>query len=162
MPLRRWRFVAADYHMGLVRRSVFTKDGIERAIHTTRVCLQAIYDCIPLSLDFESGFNPISRPSFLVEIYKNHDIHLVIPLVEMIHSRDSTAYYFEFNDALLMSGTVQSCTCVRQGEPVGPLVLNLEISIPLRNFRYLCRESSAIMAFLAMESFSLQRLPTRL
>jgi hypothetical protein len=35
--------VAAD-HLGPVQRSVFTKAGIERAIHTTRIGIQAIPD----------------------------------------------------------------------------------------------------------------------
>jgi hypothetical protein len=71
--------VAAD-HLGLVQRSVFTKAGIERAIHTTRIGLQAIPDCNLLSLDLGNAFNTISRRSFLAELYKNHVLHPIIPL----------------------------------------------------------------------------------
>jgi hypothetical protein len=42
--------VAVD-HMGHVQRSVFTKGGIERAIHTTWIGFQTILDCAILSLD---------------------------------------------------------------------------------------------------------------
>jgi hypothetical protein len=66
--------VAAD-HLGHVQRSVFTKAGIERAIHTTRIGLQTILDCNLLSLDLENAFNTISRRNFLAELYKNPDLH---------------------------------------------------------------------------------------
>jgi hypothetical protein len=56
--------VAAD-HMGLVQRSVFTKACIERVTYTTRIGLQAIHDCILLSLDMENAVNTISRRNFL-------------------------------------------------------------------------------------------------
>jgi hypothetical protein len=58
--IARIAIVAAD-HLGHVQRSVFTKVGIERAIHTTRIGLQAILDCSLLSLDMENAFNTISR-----------------------------------------------------------------------------------------------------
>jgi hypothetical protein len=67
--------------MGHVQRSVFTKVGIERAIHTTRIGLQAFHDCSLLSLDLENAFNTISRRSILAELYKNHYLHPTIPLV---------------------------------------------------------------------------------
>jgi hypothetical protein len=50
--------------LGHVQRSVFTKDGIERAIHTTRIGLQTILDCSLPSLDLEKASNTISRKSF--------------------------------------------------------------------------------------------------
>jgi hypothetical protein len=75
-----------DHHVR-VQRSVFSKACIERAIHTTRIGLQAILDCSLLSLDLENAFNTISRRSFLAEMYKNPNLHPIIPLVEMIYSR---------------------------------------------------------------------------
>jgi hypothetical protein len=71
--------------MGPVQRSVFTKAGIERAIHTTRIGLQVVHDCNLLSLDLENAFNTISRRSFFAELYKNPNLHPIIPLVEMIY-----------------------------------------------------------------------------
>jgi hypothetical protein len=112
LVIARIAIVAAD-HVGHVQKSVFTKGGIERAIHTTRIGLLAIHDCSLLSLDMESAFNTISRRSFLAELYKNHDLHPIIPLLEMIYSRDSTVYYFDPNDASLLHGTIQSRTGVR-------------------------------------------------
>jgi hypothetical protein len=135
--------VAAD-HLGNVQRSVFTKAGIE---HATRIGLQAIHDCGLLSLDMENAFNIIFRRSFLAELYKNIDLHPIIPLVEMIYSRDSTVYYFDPNDASLLHGTAQSCTGVRQGDPLGPLLFNLAISTPFRNIGEWCKDSAAIQAF---------------
>jgi hypothetical protein len=86
---------AAD-HMGnkslYIQRSVFTEAGIKRAIHTTRIGQQAIHDGNRLSLDRENAFNTISRRRFLAQLYKNPDLHPIIPLVEMIHSRGSTVY----------------------------------------------------------------------
>jgi hypothetical protein len=59
------------------------------------------------SLDLENAFNTISRRSFLAELYKNHDLHPIIPLVEMMYSsRESTVYYFDPDDASLVHGTV--------------------------------------------------------
>jgi hypothetical protein len=37
--------------MGHIQRSAFIEVGIERAIHTTHIGLQAIHDCSLLSLD---------------------------------------------------------------------------------------------------------------
>jgi hypothetical protein len=52
-----------------VQRYVFTKAGIERAmIHITRIELQALRECILLSLDMENAFNTIFRRSFLAEL----------------------------------------------------------------------------------------------
>jgi hypothetical protein len=130
--IARIAIVAAD-HLGHVQRSVFTKLGIERAIHTIRIGLQAIPDCSLQSLDMENAFNNISRRSFLAELYKNPDLHPVNPLVEMIYSRDSTVSYFDPNDASLLHGMVESRTGVRKGDPLGPLLFNLAITIPLRN-----------------------------
>jgi hypothetical protein len=121
--------------------------GIERAIHTSRIGLQAILDCNLPSLDLENAFNTISRRSFLAELYKNPDLHPIIPLVEMIYSRDSAAYYFDPNDASVMHGTVQSRTGVRQGDPLGPLLFSLSISTPLLNIGERCKDSAAIQAF---------------
>jgi hypothetical protein len=104
-------------------------------------------DCSLLSLDQENAFNTISRRSFLAELYKNPDLHPIIPLVEMIYSRDSTVYYFDPNDASLLHGTVQSRTGVRQGDPLGPLLFNLAIRTPLRNIGERCKDSAAIQAF---------------
>jgi hypothetical protein len=97
--------VAAD-HWGHVQISVFTKVGIERAIHTTRIGLQTIPDCSLLSLDLKNAFNIISRRSFLAKPYKNVDLHHIIPLVEMLYLRDSTVNYFDPKDASLLYGTV--------------------------------------------------------
>jgi hypothetical protein len=116
--------------MGHVQRSVFTKAGIKHAIHTTRTGLQTIPYCSLLSLDMENAFNTISRRSFLAELYKNPDLHPIIPLVDMIYSRDSTVYHFGPNDASILHGTVQSRTGVRQGDPLGLLLFNLAISTP--------------------------------
>jgi hypothetical protein len=54
-------------------------------------------------LDLEKAFNTISRPSFLAELYKNPELHLIIPLVEMIYSRDSTV-------CILTPMMLRSCT----------------------------------------------------
>jgi hypothetical protein len=139
--------ISPFYSIIPITRSVFTKAGIERAIHTTRIGLQAIPDCSLLSLDLENAFNTTSRRNFLTELYKNHDLHPIIPLVEMIYSGDSTVYYFDPNDASLLHGTVQSRTGVRQGGPLGPLLFNLAISTPLRNIGERCKDSAAIQAF---------------
>jgi hypothetical protein len=82
--IARITIVAPD-HVGHVQRSVFTKDGIERAIHTTRIGLQVIFDCSLQSLDLENAFNTISRRSFLAKLYKSPDWHPIIPLVEMTY-----------------------------------------------------------------------------
>jgi hypothetical protein len=114
-----------DDHLGYVITSVFTKASTEGAIHTTRcIGLQTILDCSLLSLDKENAFNTISRRSFLAQWYKNPvgSLHPIIPLAEMIYSRDSAVYYFDHKDASLLYGTVQSCTGVRQGDPLGPLL----------------------------------------
>jgi hypothetical protein len=94
----------------------------------------------------ENAFNTISRRNFLAELYKNLNLHPIIPLVEMIYSRDSTVYYFDPNDASLMHGTVQSRMGVRQGDPLGPLLFNLAISTPLRNIGERCKDSAPIQA----------------
>jgi hypothetical protein len=137
---------AAD-HMGHVQRSVFTKVGIERAIHTTRIDLQTIPYCSLLSLDMENAFNTNPRRSSIAKLYKNLDLHPIIPLVEMIYSRDSAVYYYDPNDASLLHGTVQCRTGVRQGDPLGPLLFNLAITTHLRNIGERCKDSSAIQAF---------------
>jgi hypothetical protein len=100
-------------------------------------------------LDLKNAFNTISRRIFLAELYKNYDFHPIIPLVEMIYSRDSTVYYFDPNDASLLHSTVQSRTDVGQGDPLGPLLFNLANSTPFRNIRERCKESAAIEAFSA-------------
>jgi hypothetical protein len=64
--------------------------------------LQTVHDC----LDMEKVFNTISRRSFLEELYKNHELHPIIPLVEILYSWDSTMYYFDPNDASHLHGTV--------------------------------------------------------
>jgi hypothetical protein len=143
--------VATD-HMGHAPRSVFTKAGIERAIHTTHIGLQAILDCILLSLDLENAFNTISRRSFLAEMYKNFDLHPNIPLVEMIYSRDSTVYYFDPNDASLLHSTVHSRTGIRQGDPLGRFCSTWRSAPPsgiLENGARIQRRSNP---FLTMES----------
>jgi hypothetical protein len=138
--------VAAD-HMDHVQRSIFTKAGIERAIHTTRIGLQAIPDFSLLSLDLESAINTISRRSFLAELYKNPYLHPIIPLVEMIYLRDSTVFYLDPNDTSLLHGTVQSRTGIRQGDHLVPFLFNLAISTPLRDIGERCKDPSAIQAF---------------
>jgi hypothetical protein len=55
----------------------------------------------------ENVFNAISRRSFLAELHKHPDLHPIIPLVEMIYSRDSNVYNFDPNDASLLYCTVQ-------------------------------------------------------
>jgi hypothetical protein len=72
-------------------------------------------------------------------------LHPIIPLVEMIYSRDSTVLYFDPNNASLLHGTVRSRTGVRQGD--NPLLFNLAISTPLRNIGERCKDSAAIQAF---------------
>jgi hypothetical protein len=127
---------------------VFTKASIERAIHTTRIGLQTILDCSLLSLDLEKAFNTVSRRSFLAEFFKNPNMHPIIPLVEMIYSRDSTVYYFDPNDdASLFYGAVQSRAGVRQGDPLRPLLFNLTTNTPLRHIGERWKDSSAIQAF---------------
>jgi hypothetical protein len=143
---------AAD-HGGHVQRLVFTKAGIERAIHTTRIGLQVFPDCSLLSLDHENAFKTISRRSFLSGLYKNRDLHPIIPMVEMIYSRDSTVYYFDPNDASLLHGTVQSRTYVRQRDPLGPLLFNLAIINPFKNIGERCKDSAAIQAFFDQNAF---------
>jgi hypothetical protein len=59
--------IAAD-HLGHVQRSVFTKVGIERALHTTHKGLHTIYYCSMLNLDLENAFNTISRRTFLAKL----------------------------------------------------------------------------------------------
>jgi hypothetical protein len=98
-------------------------------------------------VDLENAFHTISRRSFLADLYKNHDLHLIIPLVEMIYSRDSTVYYFDPNDASLVHGTVHFHTGVRQGDPLGPPLFNVAISTPLRNIGERCKDSAAIETF---------------
>jgi hypothetical protein len=137
---------AAD-HLGHVQRSYFTKAGIQRAIHTTCIGLQVIHDCSLLRLDLENAFNTISRRSFFADLYKNPDLHPIIPLVEMIYRRDSTVYYFDPNDASLLHGTVESRRDIRQRDPLGPLLSNLAINTPLRNIGKNCKNSPAIQAF---------------
>jgi hypothetical protein len=95
----------------------------------------------------ENAFNTIFRRSFLVELFKNPDLHPTIMLVEMICSRDSTVYHFDPKDASLLYGTVQFRTGVRQGNPLGPPLFNFAISAPLRNFGEHCKDSSAIQDF---------------
>jgi hypothetical protein len=133
--------------LGHVQRSVFTKAGIERAIHTTRIGLQTILDCSLQSLDSENAFNTISGRSFLAKLYNNPDLRPIISLVEMIYSRDSTVYYFDPDDASLLYGTVQSRTGVQQGDPLGPHLFNRAINTPLRNIGERRKDSSAIQAF---------------
>jgi hypothetical protein len=71
----------------------------------------------------ENACNTIFSRSFLAELCKNPDLHRIIPLVDMMYSRDSTMYYFDPNDASLLFGTFQSRTGVRQGDSlVGLLV----------------------------------------
>jgi hypothetical protein len=96
----------ATDHLGHVQGSAFTEACIERAVHTARIGLQTIPDCNLLSLDLKSAFNTISRRSFLVELYKNPDLHPIIQLVEMIYSRESTVYYFDPKDTSLLYGTL--------------------------------------------------------
>jgi hypothetical protein len=98
-------------------------------------------------LDLENAFNTISRRNFLAQLYKSPNLHPILTLVEMTYSRDPTVYYFDPNDASLLHGTVQSRTDVRQGDPLGPLLLNLAISTPLRNIGERCKDSAAIQAF---------------
>jgi hypothetical protein len=74
--------------MGHVQRSIFTKAGIERTIHTIRTGLEAIIHCSLLSLYLAKAFNnTISRLIFLLELCKNPSLHPIIPLVEMIYLR---------------------------------------------------------------------------
>jgi hypothetical protein len=54
-------------------------------MHTTGIGLHTIHDCNFLSLEPENAFNTISCRSFLAELYKNRDLHPIIPLVEMIY-----------------------------------------------------------------------------
>jgi hypothetical protein len=138
--------IAAD-HLGHVQRSILTKACIERAIYATPIGLQAILDCSFLSLDLENAFYTISRRSFIAELYKNPDLHPIIPFVERIYSWESTVYFFDPNDASLLHGTVQSRTGVRQGDPLGPLLFNLAISNPPRNIGERCKDLAAIQAF---------------
>jgi hypothetical protein len=58
-------------HLGPVQRFVFTKAGIERLMHTTRIGLQALSDC----LDLENTFNSIFRRSFLTELFICEALH---------------------------------------------------------------------------------------
>jgi hypothetical protein len=71
------------------------------------------YHTYPYLLNMETALNTISRRSFLAELCKNVDLSHIIPLVEMIFSRDSIVFYFDTNDALLVNGTVESRTGVR-------------------------------------------------
>jgi hypothetical protein len=70
-------------------------------------------------LELENTLNTISRRSFLAELYKDPDLHPIIPLVDMIYSRDSKMCYFDSNDASFLFGAVQSRTGVRQGVLLG-------------------------------------------
>jgi hypothetical protein len=58
----------AATHLGPIHPSIFTKAGIERAIHTARIRLQALPDCCLVSLDLEmlSILSPagVSLPSY--------------------------------------------------------------------------------------------------
>jgi hypothetical protein len=72
-------------------------------------------------LGIENAFNTISRLSFLAELYKNPDLQPIIPLLEMIYSRDSTVYHFDPNDASRVSD---------KGDHSWPLLFNLAIGTP--------------------------------
>jgi hypothetical protein len=93
----------------------------------------------------ENAFNTISRRSFLAELYKNPHLHPIIPLVEMI-------YYFDPNDASFLHGTVQSRTGVRQGDLLGPLLLNLAICTPSGRLENGARIRRPSKSFLTLES----------
>jgi hypothetical protein len=133
--------------MGPVQRYVFIKGGFERAIHITRIGLMAIPFCSLQSLDMENAFNTISRRRFFAELHKNPDLPRIIPLVEMICSRDCIVNYFDPYYASLLYCTVLSRTGVRQGHPLGTLLLNLALSTPLRNIWERCNYSTVIQSF---------------
>jgi hypothetical protein len=85
---------------------MFTKVSIEIAVDTTHIGIQTLPDCSLLSLDLENAFSTISRLSFLAEINKYHARHPVIPLVEIIYSRDSIVYYCDPTESSAFHGTI--------------------------------------------------------
>jgi hypothetical protein len=103
-------------------------------------------------LDLENVINTISRRSFLAEVYNNRDCHPIIPVVEMMYSRDSNVCRFDPNDVSLMHSKVLSRTGVPQEDPRGPLMFNLAIitrSGILGNGAMIIRRSNP---FVVMES----------
>jgi hypothetical protein len=75
----------------------------------------------------------------VLELYKNHEIHPIIPFVEVI-SPHFAVYYVDPDDASALYGTIKSRTGVRHGDPLGPLLFKLAIIIPLQKISE-CRET---------------------
>jgi hypothetical protein len=155
-----WIAIVTADHVGHLQRLVFIKVGIERAMHTTRIGLQTIRYCSLLSLDLENAFNTISRRSFVAELRKN-ELRPIIPLVEMIYSRDSIVYYFDPNDASLLYGLVSyGCPTKLSSRPAFVLLGNEHPpSGILGNGVRILRRSQPSMT---MESIGLKRRSTRL
>jgi hypothetical protein len=95
-----WMGEAAVTHLGYVRRYVFTKAGIESALHNTRFGLYAIPECILLRVDRETALNTVTLRIYLAGLYMYPSLYRKLSVVEMIYLRDcSTVYYFDPTDS---------------------------------------------------------------
>jgi hypothetical protein len=84
---------------------------------------------------------------FLAKLYKNPDLYPIIPLVEMIYSRDSTVYHFDPKDASLLHDTVHSRTGVRHRDPLGAVCSTWRLAPPYGRLENGARNLAAIQAF---------------
>jgi hypothetical protein len=70
-----WVGEATVTHLGYAQCYVFTKAGIESALHNTRVILHAIPECRLLRVDWETALNIVSRRIYLAELYMYPSLH---------------------------------------------------------------------------------------
>jgi hypothetical protein len=128
-----------------------------KPVSNDHIGLKGLPDCSLLNLDLENAFNTIPRWSFLVaELYKRHDRHPVVPLVEMGSSRDSNVYNFDPTQSSTYAALFSHARGVRQGDPLGPLLFDMAlrsafirhgVKYPVLNIGERCRDSTAKHAF---------------